>query len=438
MVKSRHIFRNYDALNDCREDKLTPAENTEFKRILKELLKIAESGKSAIVAYSSPSGSGKSTIARRLLRNEKMQKAVEIRTCEIWQYDNPDKVWEDFVLTTISKDKKALDDLSRKAKYGQTKRRIIAMTVIAAIIATVLRVMSEVWLRDGLERTIVLATLDILSISAPIILSLINSSELVDGLDIDYRFQIEQILLEELKKSEKPLFVLIEDIERSETGIKLLESLHSFLSRNGDNFSKNLIIFTPTTKDFIYKSEGKESRAQLERNLKIYDYIFEGWLRGRVNKLDTKTLFNSLDCRDDKVPELLDLLIDNAYGDSSLINMRAVQHMLREVDNFCYSHPGADPCITLLYASTKYIRYAAGPYESDYVNRGLRGNVITPNMSHAEKHIGIIKKGFRIEDTSKYGVGITFADISKISCAKDDENRLFMISVPRMYKYILA
>lgn len=437
MAKGKHIFRNYGALDDCREDRLTLAEKTEYKRIRGELLKIVKSNKSAIVAYSSPSGSGKSTIVRKLLSCKSFRDLVEIRTCEIWQYDNPDKVWEDFVLTTIAKNEESLSGLSKKAKYGQTKLHIVVLTIIVVILAAALRVLMEICIGEGILRMIILTLLDALVIASPIILSLINSSELVDSFDIDYRFQIEKVLLKELGKPGRPLFVVAEDIERSKTGIKLLESLHSFLSRNGAKLGRKLIVFTPTTKDFIYKKDGKEDRTQLERNLKIYDYIFEGWLRSKANNLDTETLFDTLGCKDEGLLELLNKLLENAQKDNSLTSLRAIQHMLREVDNFCYVHPGADSRITLLFVSTKYISYASR-LGTDYVSSILHGKKVSPNISQAEGSIKLLKKVFEIEDDNRYGIKIKFVYTSGLSCVKDDAERLFKISVPRMYKYILV
>lgn len=436
MGKGKHIFKNLKLLNDYKEDKLTLAEDAESKRMRDELLEIAKSDKSSIVAYTSPSGSGKSTIARKMLNSESIQNAFDIRTCEIWQYDNPDKVWEDFVLTTMSNNDNNLDNLSRKAKYGKTKHRVVLMALIIATIVAIMRIISELYLKDGAIRTVLLTILDILTIAAPIILSLVNIAELVDHLDIDYRFQIEEVLLKKLQEPGKPLFVLIEDIERSETGAKLLESLHSFLSRNSDQLGRKLIVFTPTTKDFIYKKDNEKNRAQLERNLKIYDYIFEGWLRGEVDNLDTKVLFESFGCKDKRLLELLNFIISNIDHSKSLINIRSIQHMLREVDNFCYAHSGADPCVVLLYVSTKYVEYT-DPYREGRVAKVLSGARVSPNEAGSKNNIEVLKKAFGIEDAGKYGIEITITDDHNVYREKNDIEKMYKISVPEMYKYIL-
>lgn len=65
-IANNHLFQNSYLLDDTKEEKLTPAENTEYERIKHELLNLLKLRKSAIVAYAAPKGSGKSTIIRKI------------------------------------------------------------------------------------------------------------------------------------------------------------------------------------------------------------------------------------------------------------------------------------------------------------------------------------------------------------------------------------
>lgn len=238
------------------------------------------------------------------------------------------------------------------------------------------------------------------------------------------------------KKKKKAIVVILEDIERSETGLRLLESMHSFISRNSETFKRQIIILVPTTKDFIYKYDGIKSIDQLERNTKIFDYILSGWIRGSVNDLDIKTLFDGLKCTDEKLISVISLLNKQASKEKSLQNIRALKMMLREIDNFYVSHAGTKPEVIALYVSTNYFSFENGGLDS--IQSFLRGEkVLNRNGSYYAHYSGIIKTVFDVEPDKKYDYKMEYSEDDTCDIVTDDMERLITIVIPKVYKYIL-
>lgn len=271
----------------------------------------------------------------------------------------------------------------------------------------------------------------------PLIISVVPTSKLIKTLNVSFIFQIESMLLKMLsKKKKKAIIVILEDIERSETGLRLLESIHSFISRNSKTFKRQIIILVPTTKDFIYKHNGVKSIDQLERNTKIFDYILNGWIRDSVNDLDIKTLFNDLKCTDKKLMSTISLLNKQALKEKSLQNIRALKMMLREIDNFYVSHVGTKPEIIALYVSTNYFNLENGGPNS--IQSFLRGDkVLNRNDSYYAHYSGIIKTVFDVESNKQYDYKLRYSEDDTYDIVIDDTKRLITITVPKDYKYIL-
>lgn len=280
-------------------------------------------------------------------------------------------------------------------------------------------------------------SIDAIGIIVPLIISVVPTSVLIKTLNVSFVFQIESILLKMLsKKKKKAIVVILEDIERSETGLRLLESMHSFISRNSKTFKQQIIILVPTTKDFIYKHNGVKSIDQLERNTKIFDYILNGWIRGSVNDLDIKTLFDGLKCTDEKLMSTISLLKKQASKEKSLQNIRALKMMLREIDNFYASHADAKPEIIALYVSTNYFNFENGGLDS--IRSFLQEDkVLSRNGSYYTYYSGIIKTVFDVKPDKQYDYKLEYSEDDTHDIVTDEAERLITITVPKDYKYIL-
>ena len=82
----------------------------------------------------------------------------------------------------------------------------------------------------------ILLILDVIEIMVPIIISIVAPREIIKTLDIGFIFQIEEVFLREQNKRKRPLLIVIEDVERSKTGQKLIETIHYFIYINKYNF----------------------------------------------------------------------------------------------------------------------------------------------------------------------------------------------------------
>lgn len=434
-IANNHLFQNSYLLDDTKEEKLTPAENTEYERIKHELLNLLKLRKSAIVAYAAPKGSGKSTIIRKIKNDEKLNYTSIIKSSEIWQYSNPDTAWEDFAVSIIANREREKKKLVTQIHDGAIR----IPTVFLIVILSILFVASKFILYSIKEKLnfALEISIDAIGIIVPLIISVVPTSKLIKTLNVSFIFQIESMLLKMLsKKKKKAIIVILEDIERSETGLRLLESMHSFISRNSKTFKRQIIILVPTTKDFIYKHDGIKSIDQLERNTKIFDYILNGWIRNSVNDLDIKTLFDGLKCIDEKLMSTISFLNKQALKEKSLLNIRALKMMLREIDNFYVSHAGTKSEIIALYVSTNYYNFEKGGQDS--IRSFLQGDkVLGRNGSYYDYNSCIIKTVFGVESDKQYDYKLGYSEDNTHDIVKDEAERLITITVPKDYKYIL-
>ena len=187
------------------------------------------------------------------------------------------------------------------------------------------------------------------------------------------------------------------------------------------------------TKDFIYRENWQKSISHLDRITKIFDCIFEGWIRKQVNALDIDTIFSVLGCKDKNLKITIRYLIDCSNKSKSLLNIRAIKFMLREIDDFCANHNAANPNVVALYVSTKYLEYNQSG-DNYLTTLLLRGNILRNELS-IENCRSVIKKCFNI-DKDNCDIILRYTDSKKINVY--DGSNTVIVEVPRLYKYILS
>lgn len=220
------FIKNYDLIQeDCRVDDLL-----DFSESIDDFTQLMETVQTpAIIGLIGKFGCGKSTMLYQIQKQK--QDSVHWINFDAWKYPERRDLWEGFVLDFADQ----VGDKNKALKRIDGKEKSIGKTIAKAIGGTV----------SGLGGIAAIA-------------------ELFESSPATRVFQIQEILLKIINGLDKPMHIVVEDIDRShDRGIYFIETLKQFLRDN--NLKQDVIVVVPIS-DESYDSN-KSSY------LKCLDYI---------------------------------------------------------------------------------------------------------------------------------------------------------------------
>lgn len=167
----------------------------------------------------------------------------------------------------------------------------------------------------------------------------------------------------------------------------------------------------------------KRRLERTEMSNKIYDYIIDGKLSNKIAKDELSNLLKSAGCTSKKLEIFFEKLLPTVKKDSSLINIRAIKFILREIDQFIQKYPTLDESVAAFHIASKYIE--------NNINGSYGGEKAI--MMTLVNNAGTGINGFN-RNTAYVGlVGYTF-DIEKLIEEHSNPNANF--TIPVHFNYI--
>lgn len=366
--KKSLLFSNSQLLDETPKiDTLVVGQDKEINLVSDRIDKYVEAGSSRIVAYLGDYGAGKSLVLYNVEKNNR--KEYKYVNFDIWQYSDASKIWDAFAIEAISSiegsDKdKIVHELDGKGFTTKVKILIFCALLVVYVIASYM--LWEFLKGDQFAR-------DFFVYAAPMFLAIaaifgINSLMPVKS-RISRTYQYEKRLRSAIESSSQPVVIVVEDVDRSDNGQTFLESLHIFFEQKELNnpvvviCPQRSLSFGSMDKPLVGKDQSTYHN-ELEKSIKIYDSVINSSLSGRVSSEQVSGLLDSLGCNDDKFRKLLLRLILLA-GRESLLTIRALKFILREVYDMQYENPNIDTRVALLCVASRYITYKPHTVSSD-------------------------------------------------------------------------
>ena len=351
----KKLFTKADFLYESTAEELTEIEKNSVDYLEKRILNDIESKKLEIVAFIGANGSGKSTALKDILEKLDSENKIHYAPFEVWQESNENEVWKDFIIAIMSKIRgKTKKKIAKKIDNGYLRWWYWIIAIVLVLIPSIFYFFPI----NINGYTLNIGSL-IFSIFGLIGISVLLQKLLSVG-NINHIFQYEEEFKKILEEHGTPVVVLVEDVDRTEHGKKVLEVLHTFLNTYRGGSKRSLIVICPIPRDSFYGASAKniknfENLKTLETSCKIYDYAIWSGLRSRVTENDITTILKSAGCTNASLVNVLLKLVNIADAEKSLSNTRAIKFILRDVDQFVQRYPKLDPCVATLFIATKYV-----------------------------------------------------------------------------------
>lgn len=456
-LTKRIIFEKSEFLYESNFGGLTRREEKDYQFLTERIAKDIENQESKIVAYLGPNGSGKSTILKYAL--EKGLKAYKVQPTiyEIWQYQDESKIWENFLITILSKNNssKSKNKIARKIRNGSTRKWSIVFQVVLLILASCLSFSFIAIDLDGEKQYVNIGNLLFSIFSFGFLGFLLNQIHKTGS--IEYIYQYENELLKRLiKKKGRPIVLIIEDIDRTKNGEIVIESLHAFINTNRSIIINPIIAICPMSRESFYGDRTMKKSERLiktEISNKIYDYAINSSLVKQVIDDDIEKLLEAAGCRSEKIkPILQNVLAASRSDDGSLLNMRAIKFMLRDVNQFIERYPNLDEGIAILFASEKYISAKVASYSGgdDAIRMALlnRSGTATNSFNTSPEFSRLFGESFGVSELmeenkipgSNFSIPLHFSytrNDNQHTISIADDRRSINISLSGHYKELL-
>jgi len=398
-MQSSKLFPKPDLLEEEPTDNDLINVEEEVGRVGGRLDRFIKQKRSAIVAYLGPFGAGKSSV---LMMIESQRSSYKWVTFELWRYANRQEIWDGFVIRVAAAlNGKTESDMADQVegRSGVT-RSILQFCLLAfAIFIVVIAVSFGLW--EWLKGTseFDLFSKAFLKYVIPAYISLVllmGAGNLLLKIKVFQAkrplrrvFELENLLRESLLKTDRPLIVVIEDVDRTtDDGAVFLETLKHFIDKHASSATNPILVVAPQTQN-AFDAINNRGIAGFERSLKIYDEtIYFGAL---LDDPGVEKFLDALDIDTKYKGKLIQVtkLILNA--NRNYITIRFLKHIFREVGSFVDAKPGLDPVIAMtlmiaryiptLYGATEYGTvlgkiFAGSPYNSDGISAFFRALVI--------------------------------------------------------------
>lgn len=358
-MRKKKLFKNpdvlYEATSYC---SLTSVEKKERKAIRDRVNRDIKDCKTEIVAFIAPNGSGKSTTLKSVLEGMEKDGKISYASFEAWQYQDEHKIWEDFLISVSAEDsRESKDEYAKKFERSKIKKKFwvfIITLMFSYIFLSFLEFPCYVGSYSFKVNPgeLFLGVLTIFGVA-----KIISDYYYIPKVSHIYQYE-DELLKILLDKNEKPIVMLVEDVDRTDSGRKLMKILHTFINGNRNKIHRSFVVICPIPREAYYgaKDEGRKERLKrIEESNKIFDYTIWSGLHGRTVEDDVATILLSAGCSDTRVGEFFRIMLEIVDKDESLINLRAFKSILREAEQFLNFYPTLDPCVAILFIMTKYV-----------------------------------------------------------------------------------
>ena len=369
------LFSHPEVLEETTEERPLDYQKSEIEKIKNYTIRQIKKNRPKIVAYLAPYGSGKSVILNNVL-NELPEGYNKIQF-DIWQCSDKKDIWESFLIKVLSELKHEAEKKIINRIDG-TKIRWISLVLF---FLCYLGVSFIAWfLLKDYDHEPARFLRAFLIYAAPVFLALagINKFFPVYESKMKTLAQYKEELNKVIKNNNRPTVVVIEDVDRSGNGgQRFLETLKCFLGDVGD---RPILVLCPQRDysfgNIMYREDDNhwDSVAKLENSIKIYDDVVYGSYSGKVTGKQALQLMESAGCHDEKLVETIKLTI-LACSNSSLLTMRSLKFLLRNVLAFIEANESADPSAALFFLSRRFLDARKGVGSNNLTDSIFRSGI---------------------------------------------------------------
>lgn len=302
---------------------------THLKENMKNKIRTVK--RSSTIALVGPFGSGKSTMLDKI-GNDMKNKRNFWFNFEAWKYPERENLWENFIYDfAISSGVITKEDIFKIIHGELTGSKKFIKNIISLLTSAVnFDYIGDLFTENLRENPI----------------SRIN----------DYQELLDTIIC----KLNKPIFITIEDIDRSgDYGLFFLETLKNYLEKS--NFKKRVLFLVPiSTKNY---------EKEIDRYLKVIDY-FEFFNPSYINFLKFAEDYISDDLRDSHDHLLLADFLSQYFSKYTDMTLRKLKLIMRQANivyiNQIKDDKSPDWRLTLCAEMMKFTKYDNPPEETFY------------------------------------------------------------------------
>ena len=213
--------------------------------------------KNSVVALIGPYGSGKSTMLYQIYKDQinDNSSAEKWFIFDAWQYPERKDLWEFFILDIARQCNKKLFKNTKNKIDGKKGKgvKVISNTLIS--VASVIT-------------SSVISTVSFLAICA---LSLTKSIiHPFQTSPIKRLYEFQDLLLDNLNKIDKDIFIIIEDIDRSgDMGVYFLETLKQFIKNREQDINNKVVVIVPIGEQIWDKDGDKKVKDSYSKILDL-------------------------------------------------------------------------------------------------------------------------------------------------------------------------
>lgn len=377
------IYKNNEILDESPSDIDFLKYDDEINRVRNRIKNAIGQKKSMIIAYLGAFGVGKSTVLNKV-RGDFLKESTWI-TFETWRYSNRDELWDAFVIRVIAHLHNKKESTVAKEIDGTKIRPWMVIILISALIQASLVISFILYLQFNGDNGFFEAYL---KYAAPVTIPVLLLVGLVGQLNslaysnpLKRAFQLEDLLKKSLMNNDKPLAVVIEDIDRSnDDALVFMETLHEFINSNKKNFSQPFIIIAPQSNTAFDALEANRKKY-IEHSLKIYDEKM--YFNAGIEHATIDSFYQNIDLVQKYViykPTMIEITKELAYyHKKGQLTIRMLKHALREVDWFIQAYPDHNPSLALVYALARMLKHETTNTELAVRRLNGRANLASNN-----------------------------------------------------------
>jgi len=361
------LFNNLNILKEGKIATLTNKQQQEKDRLASRIKSLSLKPTGSMLAFIGNFGSGKTTVIDKIKKDTKP--SYNWVSFDVWRYSDRNQIWEGFVIEMIAKlgndgSLKQLgevaSDIEGDNRAGEWIKRnsaavFVAVTIIWLLISSISWQLLHARYSPG---AIFLKHLITYSLSPfLVLLAFVGVNTLFPRHKPMKRyFDFEQKLLDQINKSDKPVVVVIEDVDRvGEEGIVFLETVRQFLNNNR-KLNKPFIIVAPQSN--LYLNVVSENTLQgFERGIKIYDSVIY-YAGSYLQPEEALKIIADAGIAEEfqELKEMFNSTVNNLIKHYKGISVRTFKFILREVDEFIKAFPQANPNIALILIASRHIK----------------------------------------------------------------------------------
>lgn len=378
------LFRHPELLEESPATTDSTGIKEESKRLTDSIGRWISGSKSSVVMYIGRFGSGKSTVLSVVQQQNEVNPKYEWITFEIWRYADRQQAWDGFVIEVAKKLGKPnsaqtssfIDDIDdERRSYVEKLIESHKLWILCFILPVWVALSWLFWtfFNDSpntvgvfIESTLKYASGPLLAILAFLGLTTFLPKRRPA---IKRVFQLQELLFDTFRNLERPLVIVIEDVDRTEgnEGRVFMETLRTYL-KNDTKASFPIVVIAPMSSaafDAAYDDDVFQSA------LKVYDYVFYHAL-DVMTPAEISSYIGKLRIRNAHRITLEKTIISTCESFSDQLSMRMLKFILRELNEFIKAFPSANPLIAFILILSKYVTITTPGAQSEKLSRSFR------------------------------------------------------------------